>query len=88
MAAGSKTTLETSAEADAVLSVLKSAMKGARLPSSDRTCATRDPRCPEEGLALLGAYVTIESPDVRQAILDLVSTIAAARAADHLNGKE
>lgn len=32
--------------------------------------------CPEEGLALLTAYVSIEDPIVRQAILDVISILS------------
>lgn len=63
-------------DADAVLGVLSRAMGTAQVPARARVCAAAEAHSPEEGLALLGAYVTITAPAVRQAILDAVLIIS------------
>ncbi len=69
-------TLEASAGADAVLAVLRDALADRIVPARRRVVASGDSRSPDEGLALLKAYVAIEDETVRQAILDLLIAIA------------
>lgn len=62
------------------LEVLADALGAATPPQAGRVRAAADPRSPEEGLALLSAYVAIEPAALRQAILDVVVTLAARSA--------
>lgn len=62
--------------AQETLSILAAAMEGRTLQPAQRVAATRDSRNPDEGLALLSAYVAIDNPATRQAVLDLMLTIS------------
>ena len=66
-------------DAASVLAVLAAAMGHDPVPANSRFCAGADAQSPEEGLALLGAYVAIEEAAVRQAILDAVIMISGRR---------
>lgn len=67
---------EPSPCATKTLNILSAALSGKIVPSLKRVIATADSRCPDEGLALLKAYVAIEDRRLRQAILDAVLAIS------------
>jgi hypothetical protein len=69
-------TLEPSPAAEEILAVLAGALADRRVPARHRVVASRDSRSPDEGLAILQAYVAIRDEPVRQAILDLLIAIA------------
>ena len=69
--------IDTSRPVSAQLAVLDAAI-GAPGSAAGRSVRTSGGNpSPEEGLALLDAYVTISDQHVRQAVLDVVSAIAA-----------
>lgn len=69
-------TLEPSPAPEEILMVLREALAGRIVPAKRRVVASGDSRSPDEGLAILQAYVAIEDAPVRQALLDLVIAIA------------
>ena len=71
-------TPEASETSDAVLDVLARAAAGRAVAAQHRVVATPDRFNPDEGLALLDAYVGIADTSVRQAILDIVLAITGA----------
>lgn len=68
--------LEASPGATETLTVLAAAMGEKIVAQNRRVPATPDSRSPDEGLALLNAYITIHDRGVRQAILDMVLAIS------------
>lgn len=68
--------VEHEKDSDGLLHTLADAMAGRRLPKRDRVLASPDSRSTSEGLALLGAYIGIADAQTRQAVLDLVLTLA------------
>lgn len=69
-------TLAPSPDPMETLAVLGRAMAGHVVPASRRVLVSGDSRSPDEGLALLNAYVAIADPAARQAILDAILAIA------------
>ena len=70
------TTPNASKASSAVLDILAGAAKGRFVPARQRIVASSDRFNPDEGLALLDAYVGIADVSVRQAVLDIVLAIA------------
>ena len=70
--------LEESPASDLTLAVLANALDGRTVRARHRVLATEDSRNPDEGLALLDAYIGIADPSVRQAVLDAVIAIAGS----------
>ena len=79
-------TLEPSPAANVTLAILAQAMGARVLDAGRRVPASCDSRSPDEGLALLDAYVAVLDPRIRQAILDAVITIAGTQPYRHVRG--
>lgn len=71
--------LEPSPRTGEILAVLGQAMGDRGVPAARRVLVSGESRSPDEGLALLNAYVVVADPAVRQAILDAVIAIAGTR---------
>lgn len=76
----SSDTLVPSPEASETLTIIADALGSRRVSALRRYMASTDGQSPDEGLAVLGAYVSIKDRAVRQAILDVV--LALARPSD------
>jgi len=70
--------LDEAPPSQVTLALLAEAIRDGAVPASRRVLATADSRNPDEGLALLDAYVRIADLRVRQAILDTVLAISAS----------
>jgi hypothetical protein len=70
--------LVSSPSATDTLAVLSEAMRARNVPPLRRAIAAEDSRSPQEGLALLRAYIAIKDVRVRQAVLDAVLAISEA----------
>ena len=68
-------TLEASPAAEDTLAVLAAALAGRNVPATHRVVAGNDSRSPDEGLAILQAYIAIKDAFVRQAVLDVLIAI-------------
>ncbi len=68
--------LEASPAAEDTVAVLAAALAGRNVPANHRIIAGKNSRSPDEGLAILQAYIAIEEGFVRQAVLDLLIAIA------------
>ncbi len=60
------------------LKVLSDAISGKTAPPEGRVLAASERRSPEEGLALLAAYVAIDDAKIRQAFLDALFIVSAS----------
>lgn len=69
-------TLEPAPDADAVLAVLARAIGQCGVDAGRRVLASSDGPNPDEGLALLDAYVAVTDTSVREALLDAMIAIA------------
>ncbi len=69
-------TLVRSPDARVTLAALAAAVGEKTVAGTCRVVASNDSRNPEEGLALLDAYISIADPLTRQAVLDTVLAIA------------
>ena len=69
-------TLTRSPAPQVTVSTLAAAIGDRTVPAICRVMASGDSRNPDEGLALLDAYVAIDDVGVRQAVLDAVMAIA------------
>ena len=77
-------TLEPAPDAEAILAVLAKAIGQRGVDARRRMLASSDGRNPDEGLALLEAYVAVADTSVRQAILDALIAIAGTNPYRHV----
>ena len=76
MSPHSTKTIEFSPAPEKILEVLAGALARRPEPGKRRVIVSNDSRSPDEGLAILQAYIAIKDETVRQAILDLLTAIA------------
>ena len=70
------TAIECPSSAAETLAVRSDALRDQTMNLAGRAQATSDSKHPEEGLALLKAYVAIDDRKIRQAILDVVVALS------------